>query len=59
MEATARTSAAPVDVMAIRIMNIIIISPLFPNRRCATIGGTKPAKLYRRLNLVHYTKFKC
>ena len=42
MEATAITSAEPVDMTAIRIKNSIAYSPVDPSSFWATSGAAKP-----------------
>ena len=42
IEATAMTSAEPVDMMAIRIKKIMTYSPVEPSNFCATSGAAKP-----------------
>ena len=41
-DATAMTSADPVDITAIRIRNKIAYSPVDPSSFCATRGAAKP-----------------
>ncbi len=43
IDATAMTSADPVDITAIRMRNSIAYSPVVPNSFCATSGADKPA----------------
>jgi len=42
MEATAMTSADPVDMMAMRMRKMITNSPVEPKSFCATRGADKP-----------------
>ena len=42
IEATAMTSADPVDMTAIKIKKSIAYSPVVPNSFCATNGAARP-----------------
>ena len=44
MEATAITSAEPVDMTAIKIKKSMAYSPVVPSSFCATRGAARPAE---------------